>query len=300
MSVILSVGLMRGATIVTLARFELEAFLKVLHDWRIEIAHVVPPIVVALAKHPSVDNYDLKSLRCLFSGAASLGAGLTDAVRTRLGVSTRQGYGLTETSPAVHYTAPGTERPGKAGLLMPNTECRVIDPETGRDRGAGEPGELLLRGPQVMKGYLNNPEATARTLDADGWLHTGDICTMDADGYLTVVDRLKELIKVKGFQVAPAELEALLLKHPQVADVAVIPVPDDDAGEVPKAVIVPRTGLTADDVIAFVRAQVAHYKRVQHVEFVETIPKSPSGKILRRVLVQRERERSASSHAPAG
>jgi acyl-CoA synthetase (AMP-forming)/AMP-acid ligase II len=142
-----------------------------------------------------------------------------------------------------------------------------------------------------MKGYLNNPEATARTLDADGWLHTGDIGSVDSDGYLTIVDRLKELIKVKGYQVAPAELEALLLTHPRIADAAVIPVPDDECGEVPKAIVVARGALAADEVIAFVQSQVAHYKRVRHVGFVDAIPKSASGKILRRVLVEQERRR---------
>jgi len=148
-----------------------------------------------------------------------------------------------------------------------------------------------------MIGYLNNPAATAATLDGEGWLRTGDIGMVDDDGYLTVVDRLKELIKVKGYQVAPAELEALLLEHPQIADVAVIPVADDDAGEVPKAVVVARGALSASDVIAFVHPRVAHYKRVRFVEFVDVIPKSPSGKILRRILVARERSRQPCSEA---
>jgi acyl-CoA synthetase (AMP-forming)/AMP-acid ligase II len=150
-------------------------------------------------------------------------------------------------------------------------------------------GEVWARGPQVMKGYLNNPEATAATVDADGWLHTGDIGFVDEDGFLEVTDRLKELIKVKGFQVAPAELEGLLLKHPKVVDAAVIGIPDDACGERPKAFIVPRDGATMDEISAFVEGHVAHYKRLACVEFVDTIPKSPSGKILRRVLVERER-----------
>jgi len=289
MVVILNLGLMRGATVVTLPRFEFEPFLKVLQDWRIEVAHIVPPVAVALAKHPAVDNYDLSQLKCLFSGAAPLGAELTDAVYERLRVTVRQGYGMTEASPATHYTGPGYERAGKTGRLLPCTECRVVDSETGRDLGAGEAGEVWVRGPQVMKGYLNNPEATARTVDTDGWLHTGDIGVVDTDGHLSVVDRLKELIKLKGFQVAPAELEAMLLKHPRIADVAVIPVPDADAGEVPKAIVVARGAITADEVIAFVHAEVAHYKRIRYVEFIDAIPKSASGKILRRVLVERER-----------
>jgi acyl-CoA synthetase (AMP-forming)/AMP-acid ligase II len=290
MVVVMNLGLLRGATCVTLPRFDFEAFLRILQDWPIALAHIVPPIAVALAKHPVVDQYDLKHLRWLFSGAAPLGPQVTEAVEKRLGVRVRQGYGMTEASPATHYTVPGADRPGKIGPLMPCTEGRIVDPETGRDLGVGEAGELWVRGPQVMKGYLNNPEATARTVDADGWLHTGDIGIVDEDGYLQVVDRLKELIKVRGFQVAPAELEALLLKHPNIADAAVIPVPDPEAGEVPKAVVVVREPMSPEAVMAFVEAHVAHYKRLRQVAFADSIPKSPSGKILRRVLVQRERE----------
>jgi acyl-CoA synthetase (AMP-forming)/AMP-acid ligase II len=293
MVIIMMHGLMRGAAIVTMPKFEFEPFLKVLQDWPIVSAHIVPPIVVALGKHPAVDNYKFPHLKYLFSGAAPLGAELTEAVEKRLNVKIRQGYGMTEASPATHYTVAGSERCGTVGLLMPSTECRIIDPGTGKDAPTGERGEVWVRGPQVMKGYLNNPEATASTVDAEGWLHTGDIGIVDADGYLTVVDRLKELIKVKGFQVAPAELESLLLKHPKIADVAVIPIADEDSGEVPKAIVVAKAPLTADEVIEFLLPQVAHYKRVRQVAFVEAIPKSPSGKILRRVLVEKERAAKA-------
>ena len=289
MVVLMNFGIMRGATVVTLPRFDLEVFLRVLQDWRIELAHVAPPIIVALAKHPVVDRYDLSSLKWLFSGAAPLGAEVTDAVERRLSVRVRQGYGMTEASPASHYTPPGTERQGKAGLLVPNTECRMVDPATGADVGPGVPGEVWVRGPQVMKGYLNNPTATAATVDADGWLHTGDIGVIDDDGYLEVTDRLKELIKVKGYQVPPAELEALLLEHPKIADAAVIPVADEECGERPKAFVVPCEPISAEEVMDFVNPRVAHYKRLVHVAFIDSVPKSPSGKILRRVLVERER-----------
>lgn len=286
MVVVMNFGLMRGATIVTLARFELEPFLKALQDWPIAVAHIVPPIAVALAKHPAVDNYDLRHLETLFCGAAPLGPAVTDAVQRRLNVTIKQGYGMTEASPVTHYTENGSApRPGTVGRVVASTECRIVDVSSGHDAPIGHPGEVWIRGPQIMKGYLNNPEATARTIDTEGWLHTGDIGTIDADGYLTIVDRLKELIKVKGYQVAPAELEALLLKHPRIADAAVIPVPDDQCGEVPKAIVVPRGELTADEVIAFIEAQVAHYKRLRYVAFADAIPKSASGKILRRVLV---------------
>jgi len=282
-------GLMRGSTIVTMPKFEFEPFLKVLQDWPIVTAHIVPPIVVALGKHPAVDNYQFPHLRYLFSGAAPLGPELTDAVEKRLNVKIRQGYGMTEASPATHYTVAGTERSGTAGRLMPSIEMRMIDPETGKDVPSGRPGEVWVRGPNVMRGYLNNPEATACTVDADGWLHTGDIGIADDEGYLTIVDRLKELIKVKGCQVAPAELEALLLKHPKIADVAVIPVADEHSGEVPKAFVVKREAITAEEVMAYLEPKVTHYKRVRYVTFVDAIPKSPSGKILRRVLVEKER-----------
>ena len=293
MMVILNFALFRRATTVTLPRFELEAFLRVLQDWPIALAHIVPPIGVALAKHPAVDKYNLRGVKCLFSGAAPFGPELTSVLRDRLGVTVRQGYGMTECSPAAFYTAPGAEQDGTVGFLVPNTECRIVGVDTGQDVGPGEAGEVWCRGPQVMKGYLNNAEATAVTVDADGWLRTGDIGVLDPEGRLTIVDRLKELIKVKGFQVAPAELESLLHEHPQIADVAVIPVIDEDAGEVPKAVVVARGALSAEAVIEFVQPRVAYYKRIRHVEFIDAIPKSPSGKILRRILIERERQRAA-------
>lgn len=293
MIAVLNFGLLRGLTLVTLPRFELEPFLKALQDWKISHAHIVPPIAVALAKHPAVDAYDLSHLREVFSGAAPLGADITLAVQRRLKTTLKQGYGMTEASPVTHYTDSHRPlRPGTVGQPAPLTECRIVDVDSRRDAQPGEPGEVWIRGPQVMKGYLDNPEATAQTLDADGWLHTGDIGTVDSDGYLTIVDRLKELIKVKGYQVAPAELEALLLKHPRIADAAVIPSPDEECGEVPRAIVVPRGELAAQEVFDFVNAQVSPYKRIRQVQFAESIPKSASGKILRRVLVEQHRQAS--------
>jgi acyl-CoA synthetase (AMP-forming)/AMP-acid ligase II len=174
-------------------------------------------------------------------------------------------------------------------LLVSNTECRIVDLESRQDVPLGERGELLIRGPQVMAGYLNQPEATAQAVDGDGWLHTGDVGYADADGFFYVVDRLKEFIKFKGFQIAPAELEAILLTHPNVADVAVIPLADEKAGEVPKAFVVPKGDVTAGELMSFVASRVAPFKKVRVVEFVEQIPKSPSGKILRRELIASER-----------
>jgi acyl-CoA synthetase (AMP-forming)/AMP-acid ligase II len=285
-------GLYRGATIVTMSKFELEPFLKLLQDHRITRAYLVPPIILALAKHPVVDQYDLSGLRLIMSGAAPLDAGLAAQCEQRLGVEVIQGYGLTETSPVTHCTPdddPAKNKPGSIGPPLPNTEVRVVDWGTGENYGPNQDGEIWVRGPQVMKGYLNNPEATAHTLDQEGWLHTGDIGHADAEGYFTIVDRLKELIKYKGYQVPPAELEAVLLSHPAVADVAVIPKPDEEAGEVPKAFVVRRGDVEADELIAYVADRVARHKKVREVAFVDEIPKSASGKILRRVLVDRER-----------
>ncbi|MEM6959753.1 MAG: AMP-binding protein, partial [Myxococcota bacterium] len=245
----------------------------------------------ALAKHPIVDKYNLESVRELFSGAAPLGGDVAEAAAKRLGCSVAQGYGMTELSPVTHAVAEGDYRAGSVGTLIPNTEARLV--MDGKDVGRGERGELWVRGPQVMKGYLNNEEATAQTIDADGWLHTGDVAVVDEDGHTFIVDRMKELIKVKGFQVAPAELEALLLGHDGIADAAVIGVPDEAAGERVKAFVVRvDAGLDEDGVKAFVADQVATYKQLSLVEFVDAVPKSASGKILRREL--RERENACS------
>jgi acyl-CoA synthetase (AMP-forming)/AMP-acid ligase II len=295
-TVLLNISLYQGVTIVTMPRFDLELFLRLMQDYAITRANVVPPIVLALAKHPVVARYDLHALLSINSGAAPLDANVEQACGDRLKCFVAQGYGLTETSPVVSTTPvdPLKRRGGSAGLLIPNTECKVMDPASGAELGPGGQGEVWIRGPQVMTGYLNNPEATAAMLDAQGWLHTGDIGSVDADGYLHVVDRLKELIKYKGYQVAPAELEGLLLTHPAVADAAVIPCPDPEAGEVPKALVVLKGAVTPDELMAFVNQQVAPYKKIRQLDVVSQIPKSPSGKILRRVLVEQERTRTAT------
>ena len=243
-------------------------------------------MVVALAKHPIVDNYDLSKLEQVFSGAAPLSAELALEAGARIDCEVVQGYGMTELSPVSHLTPRGAFKPGSVGVTAPNTELLIVDPATGEPLGIDLDGEIWVRGPQVMKGYLNNPAATANTIDDDGWLHTGDIGHVDADGHVFVVDRLKELIKYKGFQVPPAELEALLLTHPAVADAAVIGVADDEAGEIPVGFVALKPGqeATEADIIAFVAERVATYKQIRKVNFVETIPKSASGKILRRVL----------------
>ncbi|HEX3211127.1 MAG TPA: 4-coumarate--CoA ligase family protein [Actinomycetota bacterium] len=293
--VLMASALSRGSTLVTMPRFDLEEFLRLLQDQRITRAYVAPPIVLALAKHPMVDKYDLSALKSVFSGAAPLDASLERACTGRLGCDVIQGWGLTETSPVVttNYNTPQGPRPGSVGVPLPNTELRVVDPATGADVSRGETGELLVRGPQVMKGYLNQPEATAAMLDPDGWLHTGDLGTVDEHGYVFIVDRVKELIKYKGLQVAPAELEAVLLSHPEVADAAVVRFPDEQAGEVPKAFVVARNPVDPEELMAFVAERVAPHKKVRQVEFIDEIPKAASGKILRRLLMDRDREGAA-------
>jgi acyl-CoA synthetase (AMP-forming)/AMP-acid ligase II len=294
--VLMNLPLYRGATIVTMPRFELSEFLRVIQQYRITRAWVVPPIVLALAKQPLVDEFDLSSLEFMLSGAAPLSAELEVACGKRLGCRMEQGYGLTETSPTTHSVPDDLagQMPGSIGPAVPNTECRIVDVLTGEDAPAGEAGELCIRGPQVMKGYLNDPEATARTIDPDGWLHTGDVARFEDQGSVRIVDRVKELIKYKGYQVAPAELEGLLLTHPAVADAAVIGLPDEEAGEVPKAFVVPSAPLTPEEVSAFVAEHVAPYKKVRAVELIDEIPKTPSGKVLRRVLIERERTAAPS------
>jgi acyl-CoA synthetase (AMP-forming)/AMP-acid ligase II len=295
--VVLNMGLYSGATVVMMPRFDLEQFLKAAQDYEVTLAHLVPPIILALAKHPIVDNYKLPKLHTLFSGAAPLGEELTRACMERLGCSVRQGYGMTETSPVTH-SSPAPPLPvkfGSVGVPAPNTECKIMDLETGEQLGPGQKGEVCMRGPQIMTGYLNKPEATAQTIDVEGWLHTGDIGYFDEDGHFFIVDRAKELIKYKGFQVPPAELEAVLLTHPCVADAAVIPYPDDEAGEVPKGIIVLRSQVEPEAIMEFVAERVAPHKRIRQIEFVDKIPKSPSGKILRRVLVDMEKAKLASA-----
>mgnify|MGYP003332168088 FL=1 len=286
MQVLMNGLLANGVTVVTLPRFDLDQALSLVQEHRITRFFAVPPVVLALAKHPAVDSYDLSSLVQVFSGAAPLGAEIAMEAEKRIGCEVVQGYGMTELSPVSHTTPPGMFKAGSSGVTVSNTESRIVDPDTGEDQPFGERGELWVRGPQVMKGYLNNPEATAATLDSEGWLHTGDVAIIDEDHHMTIVDRVKELIKYNGFQVPPAELEALLITHPEVNDVAVIGIPDESAGELPKAFIVRATGseVSAEDLQAFVAEHVASYKQIRLVEFVDEIPKSASGKILRRLL----------------
>ncbi len=301
--------LRRGATVVVLPRFDLGTFLAAIEKHRITGLYVAPPIVLALAKHPAVAQYDLSSLEYILSAAAPLDAALAAACAERLGLPPiGQGYGMTELSPCTHVVpldAARTAPPGTVGKLVAGTEMRIVSlADPAEDVPVGEPGEVLIRGPQVMKGYLGRSDATADMIDdGGGWLHTGDVGHVDGGGtsrsseaesgggWLFIVDRVKELIKYKGFQVAPAELEALLLTHPGIADAAVIGTYDDDGNEVPHAHVVrqPTAGnLSEGEVMMYVAERVAPYKRVRRVTFVDAVPRAASGKILRRELRERQ------------
>jgi acyl-CoA synthetase (AMP-forming)/AMP-acid ligase II len=279
-------GLRWGTTIVLMPKFDFEPYLDLVARYRATVLLVVPPVIVALAKHPAVDRHDFSSIRKLFSGAAPLGADVIEQCTRRIGCVIQQGYGLTETSPAATTTCddPATMKCGSIGVPVANTECRIVDPVTGEDAAPGQDGEIWIRGPQVMRGYLNRPDETRATVDSNGWLHSGDIGHADQDGHFFVVDRLKELIKYKGMQVPPAELEAVLLSHAAVADAAVVPLKDDDAGEIPRAFVVLKAPATAEELMAYVAGRVAPFKKIRRLDFIDAIPKSPSGKILRRLL----------------
>jgi acyl-CoA synthetase (AMP-forming)/AMP-acid ligase II len=296
LNVILNRALWHGATVITFPRFDLEPYLVAVEQWRVRRLYLAPPMVLRLARDPAVDRYDLSCVEVAVSGAAPLPAKVAAELEGRIGCYVKQGYGMTELAPGAHMHPddPARVPPDTVGVIHPNTLVRLVDPATGEDAPEGGPGEIWVTGPQVMKGYLNRPEATAETITPDGWLRTGDIGAARPDGNFSIVDRMKELIKYKGYQVPPAELEALLLKHPAVADVAVIPVSDEEAGELPKAVIVrkPGTDPSPEELMQFVAAQVAPYKRVRLVAFADQIPKSASGKILRRVLIEAERARA--------
>jgi acyl-CoA synthetase (AMP-forming)/AMP-acid ligase II len=288
---ILMDGLRRGATLVTMPRFDFVQFLECLQKYRVTTAPLVPPIVLGLAKHPAVEQFDLSSVRRVMSGAAPLGAEVERAAAERLKCGIFQGYGMTEFAGAsiTHIEGGAAPKPGSVGKCWPGMQARIVDVESGTDLGPNQRGELWMRGPNVMRGYFERPDATRETLTADGWLRTGDIAYVDDDGLFYIVDRMKELIKHNAYQIAPAELEAVLLRHPAIADAAVIPSPDAESGEVPKAFVVLKAPAATDAILAFVAEHVAPYKKIRRIAVVDAIPKSPSGKILRRLLIEQER-----------
>jgi len=289
LSCVLCLQLVMGCTIVTLQRFQPELFLETIQKYKISGLTIVPPMVLLIAKDPRVKKYDLSSIKVTFCGAAPLSAELISEYKAAAPGLIVQGYGMTESSPSTIGPLFGHHVDiGSAGYLLPNTELKVVDRETGEE--ISEPdkrGELLFRGPQIMKGYYNNRESTAATIDREGWLHSGDIGYYNKEGNIFIVDRIKELIKYKGFQVAPAELEAILLGHSAISDAAVIGIPDDDAGELPRAYVVLKQGqdINVQDIHRYFKENAAGYKQLRGgIIFTKQIPKSASGKILRRQL----------------
>lgn len=291
MNMLMNCPIALGATIVLMPRFDLVKAIDLIEKHQATVLYIVPPIVLAFVNDPSIEKANLSSVRFALSGAAPLSSELQAQFEKRTGIPCNKGYGLTETSPLTNgdYLEPHLSKQGSIGPAVSDTDEMIVDLETGITQlDPGQIGELIIKGPQVMKGYWNNFEATAQTI-RNGWLYTGDIAYMDKGGWVYIVDRKKEMIKFKGFQVAPAELEGVLLDHYSVADVAVIGKPDPEAGEVPKAFVVLKEKSTSEELILFAGSKLANYKRIAEIEFVEQIPKSPSGKILRRILIDQER-----------
>ncbi|KAK0660328.1 4-coumarate--CoA ligase-like 9 [Lasiodiplodia hormozganensis] len=305
---VLHLPVLINAAVIMLPSFTMRSMLAAVEKHRIGELLLVPPILIRLVRDPVVAEYDLSCVRRFSSGAAPLSPEILQQLRDKFpGTGFKQGYGMTESCSCITAHPPDKydfRHAHAVGTIVASTEVKIVRPD-GSAAGVGEPGEILARGPQVVMGYLDNEAATRETFDADGWLHTGDQGAVDADGLVTITDRIKEMIKVKGVGVAPAELEDLLLGHPKVEDVAVLGVPDDYAGEVPKAYIVLKPGVVVDDakggdeaaaaavgreLLAYVRENKVRYKRVREIELVDEIPKSASGKILRRVLRDRAKK----------
>lgn len=282
-------SLYAGSTLVPIPKFEPELFLNAISRYKTDVVNLVPPLILFLAKHPLVDKYDLSCIRQITSGAAPLGGDLVESASARLKCDViRQGYGLTETSPVTHMVPNSLAKlkPQSIGVPVKSVEVKVVDSDSKRILSANEEGEVWIRGPNVMKGYLNLPDATRNCMTEDGWFCSGDVGHFDSDGWFYITDRLKELIKVKGLQVAPAELESLLVSHEKIADAAVIGVADEWLGEAPKAYVVRKDATMGErEVEEYVAKRVAKHKHLAGgVEFIDAIPKSASGKILRRLL----------------
>ncbi|XP_047028473.1 4-coumarate--CoA ligase 3-like [Helicoverpa zea] len=290
LAVIMIHKLSLGFKIVTLPKFQPNSFVESMKQHRINLLYAAPPLVLFLGSYAGVTEEHLSSLKTIVCGAAPLPRNDVMKVlnKAKHKIDFLQLYGLTEISPLATLTLPGSDHYSKAGFALPTTELRIVDSEN-KPLGPNEKGELLIRGPQVMKGYRNNIEATKAVIADDGWFRSGDLASIDETGEITIADRLKELIKVKGYQVPPAELENVLKEHPDILDVAVVGAPDAKTGEVPRAFVVLKEGSkpNADSITAFVKERVAEYKRVKDVTFLDELPKNPSGKILRRVLKEK-------------
>ncbi|KAL7297281.1 hypothetical protein TKK_0009681 [Trichogramma kaykai] len=290
---VLLMGIIAGSTSIVFSMFKEKLFLETIQEYRIKILTMVPPLMVFLAKHPMVDNYDLSSVKLIWCGAAPLSSDVENAVKKRLNnPEIRQGYGMTETTLSVLKLPENCKKPGSAGVLLAGCSAKVVAVnESGESSnealGPHCRGELCFKGGLIMKGYCGDHTSTSATIDKDGWLHSGDIGYYDEEGFFYIVDRLKELIKYKGFQVPPAELEAILLTNPKIKDAAVVGLPDEEAGELPLAFVVknPQTDISADEIIKYVNERVSNQKKLRGgVKFLDSIPKNPSGKILRREL----------------
>ncbi|KAK5124035.1 hypothetical protein LTR85_002232 [Meristemomyces frigidus] len=304
LTVVVHQSFYRGLKTIVMPKFDIESWCRIVQEHKITFAYVVPPVVLQLSKHPCVEKYDLSSLRMMNSGAAPLTRELVDAVYKRIKIPVKQGYGLSETSPTTH-TQPWEDWSrtiGAVGTMLPNQTAKYMSPEE-REVPIGQVGELWIKGPNVFKGYLNNIEGTKNALTDDGYFKTGDVGYQDAEGNFYITDRVKELIKYKGFQVPPAELEGKLLSHPDINDVAVLGVyKEEQATEVPLAYVVPKAGVQASpekerEIMDWLAAKVANHKRLRGgVKFTDEIPKSAAGKILRRMLkirYQEEEEKKA-------
>jgi acyl-CoA synthetase (AMP-forming)/AMP-acid ligase II len=291
MTVLLSRSLAVGATLVVMTQFDVEQMLHLVGKHRITNLYLAPPAVLAMANVPNPSRFDTSALQEVHSGAAPLPLEVGQRVTSLYGCPVTQGYGLTETSPTTNTNPLERIKPESCGPPVADTFEKIVSLDTGEELPPGEIGELVVRGPQVMKGYWNRPGETRECLSENGWLLTGDIGRLDEDGYLHIVDRKKEMIKYKGYQVAPAELEALLHEHPAVLDAAVIPKPHLEAGEIPKAFIVLRDGFHAgpEELMTFAAERVAPFKKIREVEYLSEVPRTASGKILRRDLIERER-----------
>jgi acyl-CoA synthetase (AMP-forming)/AMP-acid ligase II len=283
-AVVMGGGLSIGARLVTMPRYDFEAMLGVIERHQVSIIVVSPPVMTALAEHPAVNRHDLSRLRLICCGGAHIPPQIEKTVAQRLRAIVVQGYGLTETSAGMAINPPSAPRPGSCGKLFPLVEARIVDTDKSVDQAPGEAGEIWVRGPHLMKGYLEDTEATAAMFAPGGWLRTGDVGVFDSDGYLHLTDRLKELIKVSAAQVSPTELEALIGTHPAVADVAVAGRANERTGEVPVAYVVRCAPLESHALMAWVAERVAPHKKVRAVEFIDQVPRSPAGKILRRAL----------------
>jgi len=288
MNVLMAEAISVGATQVIMSRFDPEELVGLIVRYRATLLFTVPPVVLTLVHLPHLADRDLSSLRYVNTGAAPLPPEVAREFRGLTGVPVKQGYGLTETSPTTNADFYAHAELESVGPPVADTEEQVVDPEDPeRVLKPGEVGELWVRGPQIMQGYWRDPELTRQVLTA-GWFHTGDLARMDERGYVFIVGRTKEMIKYKGYTVAPNELEALMLEHPEVKDCAVVGVADLEAGEIPKAFVVLKPGAATDGetLMAFLRDKVAGYKRIRQIELVNAIPRSPSGKILRRLLAE--------------